>query len=315
MSAIGEVRRLEASGALDLPDVGVGETPRRWAALCALARADVSTARLAEAHVDACQILAEADRRRPSGRVLGVWASEHPAHTVTGTRGGGRLRLRGSKAFCSGAGLVDDALVTVTTPGGPVLVLVPVGDLDPRRIDTSGWVTPALADVRTAVVDFDGVEVDDDRIGASGWYLDRPGFWHGAVGPAACWGGAAIGLVDHLTADPPREPHGRAHLGAAIAAAWSIEAALDVAGREADAAPHDARAAHRRALVVRHLVDQACATIQDHVARATGPRPLVSDERVIERNAALTVYRRQCHAERDLEALALLVEGERPAEA
>ena len=33
-------------------------------------------------------------------------------------------------------------------------------------------------------------------MGTPGWYVERNGFWHGAVGPAACWAGRAAGLVD-----------------------------------------------------------------------------------------------------------------------
>lgn len=311
MSAINKVRHLLTTGRLDLAPIGKGNTSARWADLCALARTDVSIARLAEAHVDGQQILVEAGRSHPPERVLAVWAAEHPDHTVTATSTTGKTRLHGTKSFCSGAGLVDDALLTVATSEGPLLVLIPVADLEPERINTTGWVASALADVHTAVVDFTGLDIDDAVVvGPPGWYLDRPGFWHGAIGPAACWGGAALGLVDHLTTHPPEEPHGRAHLGAAFSTAWAIKATLYTAGREADNAPNNRAAAHRRALIVRDLIDQGCATIQDHIARATGPRPLVSDPDFIERNAALTIYRRQCHAECDLEALASLIDDD-----
>ncbi len=299
-----DLRTLLAEGGLDLPSIGDGATAVRWRALAALARGDVSVARLAEAHVDGREILREAGRHHPGDRLLGVWASEHPAHLVTGERHDDRLVLHRSKAFCSGAGIVDDALVTAAVDGEQLLLLVPGEVLAPDRIDASGWVAPALGDTRTAVVDLEGLEIGvDSIIGGPRWYLDRPGFWHGAIGPAACWAGAAIGLVDHALAHPPTDPHGRAALGAMAAAAWSMEAHLDAAGNEADTDPADGRAAHRRALVVRHLVDACAGRIQDDFARALGPRPLIGDPAVIERFAALTLYRRQCHGVRDLEVL------------
>lgn len=319
------IRSLEESGRLDLPPLGGGDTTGRWSALAELARHDVSEARIAEAHVDALQILTEADRGRQAGCLYGVWASDHPRWRVTASIGAdGDLVLHGSKSFCTGTGIVDRALVTIavddgSTAGRHLLVDVSVATLMPDRFDTSGWVNTALADTATAVVDLTGLVVArSDVVGDHRWYLDRPSFWDGAIGPAACWAGAALGLVDHARTHPPDDPHGRAHLGAMSAIAWSLTAALDRAGREIDADGARAGstgdvtaesgggrtdAARARALTVRHLVDAGCAEIQDRFARALGPRPLVADAGVIERDHALSLYRRQCHAERDLEAL------------
>lgn len=302
------VRDRLASGQLDLAPIGSGATDRRWSALAELARHDVSEARIAEAHVDAVQIHLEAGRATDPGLVWGVWASQAPNLRVRATPVQDGLRLSGRKGFCGGAGIVDAALVTVELDGATVLLQLDGGALEPDRIDTDRWFAHALSDTATATVNLDGIEVSDDAIvGAPGWYTDRPGFWHGAIGPAACWAGAAQGLVDHALHHPPSDPHGRAHLGALVARAWSFDAVLAEAGREIDAAQvADATAAstaRRRALSVRHLIDVGCAEIQDRFARALGPRPLVGDADVIARDAALSLYRRQCHAERDLEVL------------
>ena len=60
----------------------------------------------------------------------------------------------------------------------------------------------------------------------------------------------------------------------------------------------------RRALTVRHLVEQTCREILDRAARAAGPGPLAFDAAHAQRVADLTVYLRQHHGERDLEAMA-----------
>lgn len=329
----GRVRDLLAGGRLDLEPLGGGRTSDRWRQLSALARHDLSEGRIAEAHVDAVQILAETGRRPSPGCLYGVWASEHPRWTTTaastdpsGASRSTRLMLDGTKAFCTGTAIVDRALVTVraTTSGGShgpssdalasraptLLVDLAVDQLEEWRIDAAGWTTDALADTATAVIDLTGIEIDRAQvIGGPDWYLDRPGFWDGAIGPAACWAGGALGLVDHAVAHPPRDPHGRAHLGALTALAWSLTSTLDQAGRQIDATSAeptvdpDGGARRQRALVVRHLVDRACAEIQDRFARALGPRPLASEPAVHRLDHALSLYRRQCHAERDLEAL------------
>jgi hypothetical protein len=44
--------------------------------------------------------------------------------------------------------------------------------------------------------------------------------------------------------------------------------------------------------------------VMDRLGRATGSQLLAFNDRVVRRYAALTVYLRQCHAERDLAAIA-----------
>jgi len=308
MNAAEHVRRLLHDGALDLPPIGAGATRERWRRLAATARCDVATARLAEAHVDAVQILHEGGRRVDADCLLGVWASESRAHTVRAEPGrDGTLRLHGSKAFCSGAGIVDAALVTATHDDTRLLLLVGNDALDAGRIDTTSWHAHALRDTCTATVDLDGITVAADAVvGGPNWYLDRPGFWHGAIGPAACWAGAAYGLIDHVLAQPAGDAHARANDGALVAARWAMASILDAAGDEADRDPSDGAGAHERALTARYLIDETCRDVQDRFGRALGPRAFVADAALAERFEALTIYRRQCHAERDLEALGAL---------
>jgi hypothetical protein len=84
---------------------------------------------------------------------------------------------------------------------------------------------------------------------------------------------------------------------------WSMEAALRVAGDEIDAAWDAIDGAQIRALRVRHLVEQGCTNVIRRLARAYGPHPLAMDEAIARRYQELDLYVRQCHAERDLEAL------------
>lgn len=229
------------SGRLDLPHPGEGSTAERLRALMDLARTrPVGVARLAEAHCDAVSILHEADRKPVPGTVYGVWASGHADD----------LRLEGStvtgvKRFCSGLGIVERALVTVTdTAGAERLVDVAVDPDDGVAFDTTGWATAALSDTATGDVRFDAHEIDSDRVvGTPGWYLDRPGFWHGACGPAACWAGGTLGLIDVAHRLRDADPHRGAQTGALEAAAWGLEALFDAAGREIDASPDDRLAA------------------------------------------------------------------------
>ncbi len=277
---------------------GGGETAARHRRLFEVGCEDLSVARLVEAHWDAVAILAEAGREAERGALYGVWAAE-ASDKILRMDG---LTLTGRKPFCSGSGIVDRALITVKEPE-PLLVDV---DLRHGRVtfDDSAWKTTAFAETKTSSASFESVIVKQaEIIGETGYYLQRPGFWHGACGPAACWAGGAAGLLRWALNQKRRDPHTMAHLGAMQAAVWSMQAALRTAGHEIDAAWNDVEAAQMRALSLRHVVEQGCTDSLRRLARAYGPHPLAMDEEIGRRYQEVDLYVRQSHGERDLEAL------------
>ncbi len=296
--------RLRSLLAADLPLPGAGQTPLRHKRLMATGRENLSLARLAEAHWDAVAILAEAGREPHPGALYGVWASEKPGQALTLSGAHGGFTVSGTKMFASGAGLVDRVLLTA---GASEQLLL---DVDLRsnaasiRFDTSVWKTQAFQETATATAIFNQVPVPTDQVlGGPGWYVARPGFWHGACGPAACWAGGAAGLLDYALQQSREDPHTLAHLGAIHSAVWALGSYLDLAGREIDGDPGSVVQARIRALTVRHLVEQACTDILRRLPRAYGPYPLAIDEEVSRRYQELDLYLRQSHAERDLESL------------
>jgi hypothetical protein len=297
------LRDLYADGSLILPFPGHGETAVRHRKLAEIARRDLSLARLAEAHVDALAILAEAGCEAKPG-LYGVWAAETAGFPLIVKHSRHGLSLTGKKMFCSGAGIIDRALVTVCHPE-PRLIDVSLRNYpDMIAFDLSAWKISAFAETNTATAHFSETPIsEEDFIGGSNWYLERPGFWHGACGPASCWAGGAMGLVDYALAQSRDDPQTMAHLGAMSAAVWGLWAYLDHAGKEIDEHPCDAHAAMPRALAMRHLVEQAGSDILRRLGRSYGPRPLAFDAVVSKRYQELEIYIRQCHAERDLEAL------------
>jgi alkylation response protein AidB-like acyl-CoA dehydrogenase len=292
-----------------LPLPGHGQTALRHRRLMEIGREDLSLARLAEAHTDAVAILAEAGREPEPGKLYGVWAAEIPGESLRLENHSEGYRLTGQKSFCSGAGLIDRALITL---GGddPRLVEVNLTQLA-VTFDASAWSTEAFALTNTATALFAGARVAAAAVvGSPGFYLQRPGFWHGACGPAACWAGGAIGLIDWAITQLREDAHTLAHLGAMQASAWSLQAILQQAGEEIDAAPADAVQAHVRALTVRHLVEQAATDVLRRLPRAFGPHPLAFHCEVSRQYRELDLYLRQSHAERDLEALGRAVRSQ-----
>jgi alkylation response protein AidB-like acyl-CoA dehydrogenase len=300
--------RLREIVAQEMPLPAQGRTAERHRLIAEMAREDIGLAKLAEAHWDAIAILAEAGIAPEAGMLYAVWASEVPGKAMRLKQVGDRLLLGGSKPFCSGIGLADRALVTV---GVPEQRLVQV-DLraNANRIfgDTSDWKVEAFRQTQTGAVSFQDVRLAaGDFVGGAGWYLERPGFWHGACGPAACWAGGVAGLVDIGRSSKRDDPHTLAKLGAMQANVWAMYALLDKAGQEIDVSPSDAKAARIRALQLRHLIEQMGVDILRRFARAYGPYPLSMDAETARRYQEADLYMRQCHGERDLESLARLI--------
>ena len=294
--------RLQSIRGEALPLPGASHTPERHARIFAVACEDLSLAKLAEAHWDALAILAEAGRAPEPGALYGVWASEVPGKPLQWSGG----RLSGTKSFCSGAGLLDRALVTLGSDDGRLL------DVDLRsgcvQSDTSAWQVEAFRLTHTGAVTFAGLPVTQDAVvGGTGFYLGRPGFWHGACGPAACWAGGAAGLLDYAQRSKRDDPHTLAHLAAMHTNVWAMRALLQVAGEEIDRAPDDAAAAQERALKLRHAIDLLASDTLQRFARAYGPHPLAMHADMARRYQEAEIFLRQCHAERDLEALARLL--------
>ena len=263
----------------------------------------MSLARLAEAHWDAVAILNEAGRDPVPGAVYGVWAAEIPGQSLIVANGS----ISGSKPFCSGAGLIDRALVTVALPEHQLFDLE-VSPSSFLTFDHAAWHTKAFEQTATASARFSAYPLSPDSlVGPQGFYLSRAGFWHGACGPASCWAGGAAGLVDWALLQKRSDPHTLAHLGAMTSSQWALEALLHAAGDEIDAIPHGGTAAQMRSLRLRHLVEVHSTGILRALARAYGPHPLAFNEQVSRRYGELDLYLRQSHAERDLEVLGRLV--------
>ena len=299
------------TGELDLPAPGSGQTARRWLKLAALTERDVVAGRLAEAHTDATAILAELGGPAPTpGQLWGVWAAESAEAVVTVTEDGATAVLDGTKPWCSGAGLCTHALITARRDDN-VRGLYAVELSQPQVIPlTHSWRNAGMRGSDTRSVQLCNAAAVP--VGQPGEYLDRAGFWHGAMAVAACWLGGARGVAGPLyraIADEHNsasgDAHAHAHLGAIDAALAAGEAMLLSAACYVDAQPHGDRAeliARRVRAVVEHAADEVIT----RTGRALGPKTLALDGEHAQRVADLTLYVRQSHAERDLAALGRL---------
>ena len=230
----GELKaRLAAIVSQPLPLPGGGRTAERLRLIAETAREDLALAKLAEAHWDAVAILAEAGRVPKPEMLYGVWASEIPGRALRLERTKDSYQLSGSKPFCSGIGMVDRVLVTVGIPEHTLVEVDLRENEDYVVADLETWKVDAFRATKTGAVTFRNCSLSPDAaVGASGWYLERPGFWHGACGPAACWAGGVAGLLEFALESKREDPHTLAHLGAIQAGVWGMYSLLRQTGDE-----------------------------------------------------------------------------------
>jgi alkylation response protein AidB-like acyl-CoA dehydrogenase len=316
------VQRCDA-GEFTLPLPGAGRTSVRLSCLRRIGHRDLAVARLGEGHADALAILAEAGTSAPPEARLGVWAAG-PVSELSATPTSDGWCLDGRRRWCSGAFIVTHGIVTASAPDGDRLFLVPTSSSG-FLPDPSSWPAVGMSGSGTFDVAFDSVVLPRAaEIGGPDFYLRRPGFWVGAIGVAAVWLGGAEAVARTLAERAGDDPHALAHLGAVYARLDALSAMLDRASETADLlldeqaaqrdvpegdATEDDAAREELELVarsVRAAIESGATEVLDRTGRATGATPLGHDAAHAQRVADLTVYLRQSHAERDLEALGAL---------
>ncbi len=288
------------------PLPGGGHTVRRWQVLAAVAAEDVSLVKLYEGHTDALAILAElgAADLPAAGKRWATWAAEPPNARLAVRSDGDRVRLNGTKAWCSGASMVSHALVTAWDESDRQCLIAVALDQPGVHRTGEGWHAVGMGRTLSEDVHFDDAVAV--RVGNPGDYTGRPGFWQGGCGIAACWFGATLPLADAVRAQVGRrpEPHASAHLGRLEVSMRSTRSLLLDAATWIDA--HPTQSAQRLALQVRAAAEEHARIVLEHAGRALGAGPLCRDASIAQRFADLPVFVRQSHAERDLDALGAL---------
>ena len=291
------LRTLQTTACLPAPGAAAGATLQRWRALAALAAQDLAACKLAEAHWDALTILQDLGvQPPPQARIWSVWAAENPRARLQLQSAAQGLELVGSKSWCSGAHITTHALLTCEdAEHGPCFAMVDMG-APGIAIDSQGWQALGMRHVQTPQVYF--AHTPAISLGARSVYLQRPGFWHGGAGIAACWYGAACEIAQLLrTRLHADQPHAAAHLGAMFTQLRAARAMFHQLAQRIDAAPGQPWVEEVQAL--RAFVRGLASDIIERSARAMGPGPLCTDAEHAQRCADLAVWCTQQHAEKD----------------
>lgn len=297
------LRRLVEGGLDQLPLPGSGRTVERFQRLAEVGGHDLGLCKLYEGHTDALAIMAQLGGEPTPGSTWGMWAAEPPNARVRVrvNRQGLSVRLDGLKAWCSGAAVLSHALLTAWDENDcQQLVAVPL-DQPGVKVTDQGWQAVGMCATGSVEVQFDGAEAR--VIGQPGDYLQRPGFWQGGIGIAACWYGAAHSLAERLRTHCAQreEPHALAHLGAVDSALHAAAQVLRAGAMAIDHSPHDN--AEWLARRTRAVVEQTAEQVILHVGHALGAGPYCKDRQFARLIADLPVFLRQSHAERDLAEL------------
>ena len=284
------------------PHPGKGNTLQRWRSLAAIAAQDLSICKLVEAHWDAVAILHDLGLSDwvGEGRRWAVWAAENPKMPLHLLLDQGTAHLKGSKAWCSGADVVTHALLTCTDEkAGSHFCLLDL-QAPGMQADYSRWQPLGMRQVHTAELHFDQTPVQ--LLGPRSMYLERPGFWHGGAGIAACWYGAACAIAQKLCLQlATSNPHAAAHLGAMFAQLRAVRAMLHGLAARIDSQPGQPWI--EEVLALRSMMRNVAVSVMEHSARALGSGPLCTDAMHAQRCADLAVWITQQHAERDDETL------------
>jgi hypothetical protein len=307
IDALEALKALISAGLDRLPLPGGGATWQRWQALARVAAHDLALVKLFEGHTDALAILDELGAPSvAAGSSWGVWAAEPPQAKVLVEPAAGQqwtpqsmVVLNGCKAWCSGAAGLSHALLTAHGVDGNRYLVAVALNATGIRLDTEPWQAVGMAGSASIDVYFNNTPAI--LVGHAGSYLARPGFWHGGVGVAACWYGAAAAIGDRLREaySLRDDPHFLAHLGHVAMWLGAARAILSETAKGIDTG----QGSMTTALQARLTVDNCASEVVTHAARALGAGPLCRESHFASLMADLPVFIRQCHAEQDLAVL------------
>nr|WP_315445529.1 acyl-CoA dehydrogenase family protein [uncultured Pseudomonas sp.] len=311
--ALGGCLRAMVEAGLDrLPLPGSGHTLERFRHLADVGGHDLGLCKLYEGHTDALSIIEQLGGSPTPGSTWGMWAAEPPQARVQVRPAGHMVALHGRKAWCSGGAVLSHALLTAWDADDQQQLVAVALDQPGVSITDQGWQAVGMGATGSVEVVFEGAE--GQAIGNPGDYLQRPGFWQGGIGIAACWYGAARQIAEALRQHCAQheEPHALAHLGAVDAALQAAADVLRFSALHIDAHPEaNAELLARRA---RAVVEQSAEQVIRDVGRALGAGPYCKNRHFARLLADLPVFLRQSHAERDLAALGHIVAAQ-PKEA
>lgn len=229
-----------------------------------------------------------------------VWAAEGGLAPVQVQNN----HCNGIKTWCSGAEFIQKVLMSYKEKEGQAQLCIVDLSHPSVHVDLSHWQAVGMQGTQTAQVHFDNTPVI--LIGLPNCYLERPGFWHGAAGVAACWYGAAVRLVSFLHKSCTLNPNAfkKMYLGELAQQLSVTKQYFQYIAKLIDDEP--ALSHEREIRILRAQTEQCCQSVIQIVGKALGARPYCEEPTFSQLIADLPVFIRQSHAAFDYESIAEL---------
>ncbi|GLR29455.1 acyl-CoA dehydrogenase family protein [Psychrobacter pacificensis] len=276
---------------------GLSNTLIRWQVLAYVASIDLTIVKWFESHLDALSILNEIGYGKVAKGLWAVWAAEGHPDPLRYEQG----KAIGHKAWCSGAGMVDYALVNYRNSNNQSQLMIIDMHQAGIEINNSEWQAVGMQATDTATVKFCGVSAS--LVGKENAYLDRAGFWHGAAGVAACWYGASACLASYLTTAYQQKPNDykAMYLGEIGTALAITQQYLYYAADLIDTEPS---LCHELAIrQLRAQIEKVARHTVEIVGQALGAAPFCRNAHFARLSADLPVFIRQSHGAFDLQKI------------
>jgi len=181
--------------------------------LKAVGRGSLPAGRIYEGHANALHLIQLygtagqkhhwADCAAEDQQLFGIWNTEFQDGIRIHQLADDEYEIEGSKTFCSGAGEVDQMIITGhllsgTENLGWQMVVVPLEKVTKERIDPSFWQPMGMTASASYKVDYTGIKLKkSDLLGQPDDYHRQPAFSGGAVRFAAVHLGGAEALLEH----------------------------------------------------------------------------------------------------------------------
>ena len=279
--------------------------------LRAVGRASLSLGRLYEGHLNALQLIglfgspaqrASARRDLEDGLIFAVWNTDGRRSLRLEPTGEGSSRLRGGKAFASGAGRVERPIVTARLADGRRQMVLLGDRLHAAAVDRASWDPIGMEASCSFEIDLSGLAVERDQLlGQPDDYQREPWFSAGALRCAAVQLGGAEALFEltraHLRQrERHREPYQIARAAEMAIALESGAGWLERAAAQADRCTPGQAGGELAARVVAYAhmahcaIERICLDVQQAAIRSVGAPGLLRPHPMEQVLRDLTMY-------------------------
>lgn len=238
-------------------------------------------------------------------KLFGVWNTDS-GRGISFTQGN-TVQVDGAKGFCSGANLVDYALIGGKTdqPGEKSdwqMVIVPMREVEEYRIDRNSWKPMGMKASVSYTIDFSGIELEHNALlGQPGDYHLAPYFLGGAIRFAAVQLGMAEAVytktLDFLRGlNRVEDPFQKMRIGKMAMAIHAAQLWIQQAGVNFDAWKHSEQT-HAQLVAYANLtrlsIETACLEVLQLSTLCVGAKGLMAPGDLERWHRDLAYYLRQ----------------------